>query len=165
MIPHVIPGSAYTHTCYIKRRRYRCRDSYPWRTDTLKYFLYIFHNKSNSSHVYFQNLLYVFLLCHSPKRHLPISNYFHLLLVVAAVFWVRFTIHWLFFLALKKDKDTTEFVNRNSSVVRPSVCGIDYLWGYCTDFFQILVVDSSGPYAQTLFFWKPFFFTNILLFR
>ncbi len=41
--------------------------------------------------------------------------------------------------------------NRNSSVVRLSVCGIDYLWSYCMDFFQILVVASPGPYAQTFF--------------
>ncbi len=34
----------------------------------------------------------------------------------------------------------------------PSVCGIDYLWSYCMDFFQILVVASPGPYAQTFFY-------------
>ncbi len=53
--------------------------------------------------------------------------------------------------------------NRNSSVVRPSVCGIDYHWSYCMDFFHILVVASHGPYAQTFFFFfifeeKKFFF-------
>ncbi len=42
-------------------------------------------------------------------------------------------------------------VCRPSSVVRPSVCGIDYLWSYCMYFFQILVVASPGPYAQTFF--------------
>ncbi len=50
---------------------------------------------------------------------------------------------------------------RPSSVVRrpsirPSVCGIDYLWSYCMDFFQILVVASPGPYAQTFFFFLRF---------
>ncbi len=42
------------------------------------------------------------------------------------------------------------------SVRRPSsICGINYLWSYCMDFFQILVVASPGPYAQTFFsFWK-----------
>ena len=34
--------------------------------------------------------------------------------------------------------------NRNSSIVRPSVCGIYYLWTYCVDFFQILVLASLG---------------------
>ncbi len=48
----------------------------------------------------------------------------------------------------------SKFVRR-PSVVRPSVCGIDCLWTLCTDFFQILVVASPGPYAQTFFhFWK-----------
>ncbi len=47
--------------------------------------------------------------------------------------------------------------NQNSSVVhlspvppsvrRPSVCDIDYLWGYCMDFFQILVVASPETYS------------------
>ncbi len=43
----------------------------------------------------------------------------------------------------------SKFVRRLSSVVHLSVCGIDYLWSYCMDFFQILVVASPGPYAQT----------------
>ncbi len=48
-----------------------------------------------------------------------------------------------------------KFVRRLSSV-----CGIDYmyLWSYCMDFFQILVVASPGPYAQTLFYLFIFFF-------
>ncbi len=40
----------------------------------------------------------------------------------------------------------------------PSVCGIDYLWSYCIDFFQILVVASPGPYAQTFFYLFIYFF-------
>ncbi len=51
----------------------------------------------------------------------------------------------------------SKFVRRPSSVrpsVRPSICGIDYLWTLCTDFFQILVVASPGPYAQTFFSFK-----------
>ncbi len=63
--------------------------------------------------------------------------------------------------------------NRNSSVVRrPSVCGIDYLWSYCIDFFQISVVASPlghmprGPYAQRKMKKKSFFdfFMNIFIF-
>ncbi len=110
--------------CFIKRRRYRCRDSQPRRgdtiestggDDTLEYFLYIFHNKSASSqpqpHTFKTYLQYVFLLCHSPKRHLPISNYIQLLLLVAA-FWVRFNIHWLFFLGLKNIKTQRSLYNK-----------------------------------------------------
>ncbi len=63
----------------------------------------------------------------------------------------------------------SKFVRR-PSVVRPSICGIDCLWSYCMDFFQILVVASPGPYAQAFFFIlkkKNFFefFTNIFRFR
>ncbi len=46
---------------------------------------------------------------------------------------------------------------RPSAVVHPSVCGIDYIWSYCMDCFQISVVASPGPYAQT-FKKKKFFF-------
>ncbi len=42
----------------------------------------------------------------------------------------------------------SKFVRR-PFVIRPSVCGIDYLWSYCMDFFQILILASPGPYAQT----------------
>ncbi len=51
-------------------------------------------------------------------------------------------------------------VRRSSSALRPSsVCGIDYLWSYCMDFFQILVVASPGPYLQMFFsFLKKNFF-------
>ncbi len=40
-----------------------------------------------------------------------------------------------------------------------SVCCIDYLWSYCMDFFQILVVASPGPYMPRRFcfffhFWQ-----------
>ncbi len=63
----------------------------------------------------------------------------------------------------------SKFVRPSSVVRRPSVCGIDYLWSYCMDFFQILVVASPGPYGQKFFhFWeKNFFefFTNIFRFR
>ncbi len=45
----------------------------------------------------------------------------------------------------------SKFVRRPSVRHPSSVCGIDYLWSYCMDFFQILVVASPGPYAQTLF--------------
>ncbi len=51
--------------------------------------------------------------------------------------------------------------------IRPSVSGIDYLWTYCMDFFQSLVVASSGPYSRTLesmFFVFFLFLTNILNF-
>ncbi len=51
--------------------------------------------------------------------------------------------------------------NRNSSVVRPSVYCVDYLGTLCTDFFQILVVASPGPYAQTFFI---LFFLFVCLF-
>ncbi len=52
---------------------------------------------------------------------------------------------------------------RPSSVrpsVRPSsVCGIDYLWSYCMDCFQISVVAFPGSYAQKFFFdFLGFFF-------
>ncbi len=40
----------------------------------------------------------------------------------------------------------------SSVVCRPSVRGIDYLWSYCMDFFQISVVASPGTYAQTFTF-------------
>ncbi len=54
----------------------------------------------------------------------------------------------------------SKFVRRPSVVCRPSsACGIDYLWSYGMDFFQILVVACPSPYVQTLFFsfWKTFF--------
>ncbi len=41
--------------------------------------------------------------------------------------------------------------NRNSSVVPPSLCVINYLWTYWMDCFQILVLAFAGPYAQTYF--------------
>ncbi len=31
-----------------------------------------------------------------------------------------------------------------SKFIRPSVCGIDYLWSYLMDFFQIFVVAPYG---------------------
>ncbi len=37
-----------------------------------------------------------------------------------------------------------------SCVIRPSVCGIGYLWTYCMDFFQLLVVASPGTYPHTV---------------
>ncbi len=40
---------------------------------------------------------------------------------------------------------------RVSFVVRPSVCGIDYLCSYCTDFFQILFVASLGRMPRCCF--------------
>ncbi len=33
---------------------------------------------------------------------------------------------------------------KSKFVRRPSVCGIDYFWSYCKDFFQIFVVNSPG---------------------
>ena len=43
-----------------------------------------------------------------------------------------------------------EYVSRIK--IRPSsVRDIDYLWTYCMDFFQILVLASPGPYALTFF--------------
>ncbi len=45
----------------------------------------------------------------------------------------------------------SKFARRPS--VRPSV---DYLWSYCMDFFQILVVASPGPYAQNFFNMGPY---------
>ena len=57
---------------------------------------------------------------------------------------------------------------RLSYVARPSVCGIDYLWTRCMDFFQILVVASIGPYAPTFFEFlknEMDFFSNIFRFR
>ncbi len=45
-----------------------------------------------------------------------------------------------------------DYVNRAHEIaIRPSVCGIDYLWSYCMDCVQILVVTSPGPYAQNCF--------------
>ncbi len=42
--------------------------------------------------------------------------------------------------------------NRNSyGVLRPSICGIDCLWTYSINFFQILVVASPAPYPQMFF--------------
>ncbi len=52
---------------------------------------------------------------------------------------------------------------KSKFVRRPSVCGIDYLWSYCMDYFQILVVASPGQYAQTFFsFLKKKKFFNFL---
>ncbi len=43
--------------------------------------------------------------------------------------------------------------NRNSiGFRRLSVCGIDYLWTYYMDSFQILILVSPGPHAQ-IYFW------------
>ena len=53
----------------------------------------------------------------------------------------------------------------SKNVRRPSVCGIDYMWRYCMDFFQISFVASPGPYALMLFSLLKniyIFFTNIL---
>ncbi len=36
-------------------------------------------------------------------------------------------------------------------VSRPSVCGIDYLWTYCMDSFQILIVATPWTYAGPIF--------------
>ncbi len=56
----------------------------------------------------------------------------------------------------------------SSSVVRPSsVCGIDYLWSYRMDFFQILVVASPGSYPQKFIFTfekKKYFLQTFFLF-
>ncbi len=41
---------------------------------------------------------------------------------------------------------------KSKFICRPSVCGIDYLWCYCMDFFQILVFASPGPYMANFFF-------------
>ena len=49
---------------------------------------------------------------------------------------------------------------RPSYVRRTSVCGIDYPWIYCIDFFQILVVACPGQYARTFlggYFLRIFF--------
>ncbi len=46
----------------------------------------------------------------------------------------------------------SKFVRRTSYVRPWTVCGIDYLWSYCMDCFQISVVASPEPYAQTFFF-------------
>ena len=59
-----------------------------------------------------------------------------------------------------------DYVSRDNEIeihpssVRPSLCGIDYLWSYCMDFFQILVVASLGSYAQKFLyiFFQIFFF-------
>ena len=52
---------------------------------------------------------------------------------------------------------------KSKFVRRLSVCGIDYLWTYCMDFFQILVVAFRGPYARAFFFFNfgGFFFVLI----
>ncbi len=43
--------------------------------------------------------------------------------------------------------------------IRPSsVSGIDYLWRYRMDFFQILVVASPGPYGEIFLCVCDFFF-------
>ncbi len=48
---------------------------------------------------------------------------------------------------------------KSKFVRRLSVCPWrNYLWTQCTDFFQILVVASLGPYARILFFHLWFFF-------
>ena len=55
-----------------------------------------------------------------------------------------------------------------SVVCRLSVCGIDYIWTYCMDSFQILVVASPGPYVEPICEFLQFFFvffTNIFRFR
>ncbi len=51
-------------------------------------------------------------------------------------------------------------VNIFPSSVRPSVCGIDSLWTYCMDFFQISAVPSPlchNP-RRVLNFWKQMIF-------
>ncbi len=50
----------------------------------------------------------------------------------------------------------SKFVRR-PCVRRPSVASI-ISEVYCMDFFQILVVASPGPYAQTFFLKNLFFF-------
>ncbi len=52
-------------------------------------------------------------------------------------------------------------VVRRPSVRRP--CR-NYLWTECTDFFQILVVASPGPYAGTFFEFKKKTFSDFLRF-
>ena len=54
----------------------------------------------------------------------------------------------------------SKFVRRPSSD-----CGIDYLWTYCMDFFQILVVASPGSYAGTWFFFFFWFFKKYPIVR
>ena len=53
------------------------------------------------------------------------------------------------FLALLDYVSSAHEIEIRPSVHLSSVCGIDYLWSYGMDFFQILVVASPGPYAQT----------------
>ncbi len=54
-----------------------------------------------------------------------------------------------------------------SKIVRrtSSVCGINYLWSYCMNFFQVLVMASPGPYAKMFSFLKKQICTNIFRFR
>ena len=67
-------------------------------------------------------------------------------------YWIVWEyISLLIFLALLDYISRAHEIEICPSSVRPSVCGIDYLWSYCMDFFQILVVASPGPYARTFF--------------
>ena len=52
----------------------------------------------------------------------------------------------------------SKFVRCPSSVHLSSMCGINYLWSYCMDFFQILVVVSPGPHTQTFYEFLRIFF-------
>ncbi len=68
------------------------------------------------------------------------------------------------FLALLDYVSRTHEIEICPSSVRPSVCGIDYLWRYCMHFLQIVAVTSPGSYAQIFFFHFWFFFMNIFRF-
>ncbi len=50
---------------------------------------------------------------------------------------------------------------KSKFVRRPSVRGIDYLWSYCMDCFQISFVASPGPYAQKIFDFLGIFFVFV----
>ncbi len=72
-------------------------------------------------------------------------------------YWKSWSLAFQYFLALLDNVSKADEIEIRPSSCRPSICGIVYLWSYCMDFFQILVVASTWPYAQT-FFWKIFFF-------
>ncbi len=74
--------------------------------------------------------------------------------VLTTVFPHHFLLFFRFLALLDYVSRAHEIEIHPSSIrpsVRPSVRGIDYLWSYCMDCFQISVVASPRPYAQTIF--------------
>ncbi len=137
---------------------------FPWaiRPDVF----WIFEKKKNFQN--FQNFFFVYL-----NMGPYLSHNFKTLLLTQITFesfqtssefsceWSSWKVCFEFeFLIFKEVLALLDYISRAHEIeIRPSsVCCIDYLWSYCMFCFQISVVASPGPYAQTFFFSQKYCF-------